>query len=302
MMIRLKKTSRFTLCGTVLLALLIGSRNAMSASPAATLAQEVDAEFSYVGGATTRGGGANIGSVEEQSANLKYVISPQITKRVLLRFGAEWQRFSFGVPASAPLPGVLQQVSAIIGVDTQLTDQWLLRAELQPGVYSDFEDESWRDVNAPLILSALYVVDADLQWFFGLRVNARSQYLVLPLLGVRWKFADEWTLNLLVPHPRLEYDFNERLKAYFGADIKAGTFKVGDRFGTDHGRSDLNHATLDYFEARIGPGLSWSVRLNVTVEADAGCMVYRRFNFFDQHLTIRSDPAPYGQVACHVRF
>jgi hypothetical protein len=40
----------------------------------------------------------------------------------------------------------------------------------------------------------------------------------------------------------------------------------------------------------------------VTLEANAGYMVYRQFDFFDQHLTLRSDPAPYGQIACHVRF
>jgi hypothetical protein len=273
----------------------------MSASPATSIAQEVDTEFSYVGDAATRGGGG-VSWIDEESADVKYVVSPQLTKHLLLRVGAEWQRFSFGVPSGTALPGVLQQVSAIIGFDEQLTDQWLLRAELQPGVYSDFEDVNWRDVDAPLVLSAVYVVDADLQWFFGLRVDVRSQYPVLPALGVRWKFADDWTLNFLLPHPRLEYEFNERLKAYMGAVIKAGTFKVGDRFGDDHGRSDLNHATLDYLEARLGPGLAWDMRPNVTLEANAGYMIYRRFDFFDQHLTLRSDPAPYGEIACHVRF
>jgi hypothetical protein len=280
-------------------ALALAPRNAMPASPATSVAQELDTEFSYVGDAAIRGGD---GQIDEVSAGVKYVLSLQLNKRVLLRVGAEWQRFSFGVPGGTALPDTLQQVSAIIGCDAQLTDQWLLRAELQPGVYSDFADVSWRDVDAPFVLSAAYVVDADLQWFVGLRVDPRSQYLVLPAVGVRWKFADEWTLNLLLPRPRLEYEFNEKLKGYVGAVIKAGTFRVGDHFGGDHGRSDLNHAMLDYLEARVGPGLSWDMRPGMTLEANAGYMVYRRFDFFDQHATLRSEPAPYVQITFHVRF
>jgi len=282
-------------------AVLFAPRSVFSASPATSVGQEFDAEFSYVGEAATRSGG-RVSWIDEESVSVKYVLSPQLTKRLLLRVGAEWQRHSFGVPGGVMLPDVLQQVTAIIGFDYQVNDQWLFRGELQPGIYSDFEDISWRDVNAPVVLGAVYVVDADLQWFLGLRVEVRSQYPVLPAVGVRWRFADEWTLNLLVPRPRLEYEINERLKAYVGAVIKAGTFKVGDRFGADHGRSDLNHATLSFLEARLGPGFVWDVRPNVTLEVNAGYMVYRRFDYYDEDLSVRSAPAPYGQVACRVRF
>ena len=58
----------------------------------------------------------------------------------------------------------------------------------------------------------------------------------------------------MLPNPRLEYDLDERLKAYLSAGFDAGTFRVGDHFGDDHRRSELNHATLDYLEARVGSG------------------------------------------------
>ena len=287
------------------LALLVGvllAPGVLAASHFAAAAEEFDADFDYVAGAPTHLRGANIGSVEEWNTDVHFAISPQITQRFLLRLGAEWQRSEFRVPDNAPLPDALQQVSAIVGVDCQLTDQWLLRAELDPGIYSDFKDVSWRDVNAPLLLTAACVVDADFQWFAGLRVNVYSQYPVWPLLGLRWKFADEWTLHLILPSPRLEYDVNERLKLYVGGRVQGGTYRVADDFGTDHGIPKLNHEIVDQYELRIGPGVSLRILRNMTIELDAGYMVYREFNYFDRHIVLRSDPAPYGQIALHARF
>jgi hypothetical protein len=301
-MIRFKRTTHLTLWVGVLVAFSVASRNALSASSLMSASWEVDAESWYAGGARTRGGGGNIGSVDEWSTDLKWVISPQVTKNLLLRLGAEWQRLSFGVSDHAVVPNVLQKVNALIGLDYQLTDQWLLRADLQPGVYSDFQDVSWRDVDAPLLMGAAYLVNSDLQWFFGVRVDLRSQYPALPALGVRWRFADQWTLNLMLPNPQLEYDLSDKLKAYLSIGAEFGTFTVGDHFGSDRGRPDLNHAVLDYFEVRVGPGVAWKIRPSVTLEAEGGCMVYRRFDFFDQDRVLRSDPAPYVRVLCHIQF
>jgi len=295
-----------TPCFNVAVAILLGSllppQTAECGSSTTSIAHEFDAEFGYVGGANTHGGGADMGRVDELNAGVRYVISPQLSRHLFLRVGAEWQLISFGVPHGAVFPNELHQISAIIGLDWQVTDRWLLRAELQPGIYSDLQDLSWRDVDAPLLISAVYVVNADLQWLVGLRVVPRSSYPVLPALGLRWKFAAEWTLNLLLPNPRLEYELNDRLKAYVGASVKAGTFTVGDRFGNDNGRTDLNHAALDYFEVRTGAGLAWKARPNLTLDANAGYMANRVLGYFDQDLVARSRPAPYVQIACHWQF
>jgi hypothetical protein len=293
----MKASSLLAFCALTLLS----PRHTLSA-PATSIEHEVDTEFSYIGGANTRGGGMDIGSMDEFHTDFKYDYSPQVTKRLLLRVGAEWEWFSFGVTGGAAVPDHLHKLSANFGFDYAIKDQWLLHTEVQPGIYTDFADVTWRDVDAPFVLTAAYVVDADLQWFLGLRADVRSRYPVLPVLGVRWKFADDWTLRLILPEPRLEYELTDHLNAYFGVGIKAGTFTVGEDFGTDHGRPDLNNAAMDYVEVRVGPGLAWSIRPDMTLEADAGYMVFRRFDYVDKHLIFRSDPAPYAQLAFRVRF
>src|ERR1039457_7267437 len=233
-----------------------------------SISQELDIEYGYIGGTGTRGGGMNVGSVDEHSADLKYVVPPQLNKDLLLRIGFEWQRFSFGVPDHAPRPSVVQQASLVLGFDYQIADEWLMRVEVQPGVYSDFRDITWRDVDAPLVVGVAYLASSDLQWFFGLRVDARTQYPVLPAAGARWKFSEAWILDFMLPKPRLEYDVNGKLQLYAGAEVQAGTFAVGQNFGTPRGQPKLDGAIVDYLELHLGSGCSWKITPSVTIEAD----------------------------------
>jgi opacity protein-like surface antigen len=281
---------------------------ALGFSPAAfgagamSVSQEIDAEYVYVGGANTRGAGLNVGSVDENSADLKYVFSPQITKDLLLRFGVEWHRLSFGISDRAPVPGVLQQISTVLGFDYQLAEQWLVRLEVQPGVYANSGDVRWDNLDAPLVFGAAYLKDPDVQWFFGLRLDVRSQYPILPAVGVRWKFSDEWTLNFALPNPRLEYDVNEHLIFYGDAGLSAGTYRVGESFGARRGLPQLDNAVLDYLEIRLGVGVSWKILPNMTIDAGAGYLPYRSFDFFGRDIVFRSHNAPCGQLACHTQF
>lgn len=263
---------------------------------------EINGEHAYVGKSKTKAGVTDLGRVTEQSSGLNGVVSQHLSEGVILRTGVGWQRYSFGLPDAAPFPTTLQTVNAVIGADFELSDQWLMRIEMQPGFYSDFEDLSFDDVNAPLIAGFSYLVDKDLQWFFGLSVDARRRYPVLPGGGLRWKFASQWTLMFLMPKPRIEYDWSEHLTLYAGADLQGGTFKVGKNFGDNHGRQNFNNATLDFSEARVGLGLTWKVRPGITLDVGGGYMVYRQFDYHTADVSFDGDPAPYGQIGITANF
>lgn len=293
----MKNGTLTTLFLASLLITLLETPVVVSAAGPSVVVQELDVGLGYAGRSA-----AQVDHGSELNTNLKYAASLQVSRDLLLRAGAEWQRFSFMAPRAAASPALLQQASTMIGFDYQVAEQWLMRAELQPGFYGDLNRLDGRRFDAPLLLGFVYLVDADLQWLFGLRVDLRSQYPVFPAVGVRWQFADFWTLNLMLPNPRLEYDVNSKLLAYVGADILAGTYVVGDRFGDDRGIPKLNHATLDYMELHLGPGLSWKARPNLTLDADAGYVVYRSWDFFDQHINPTGCPVPYLQLGIKARF
>lgn len=298
--------SKITFCIAAILSistLLLSAADKGGKKSKSSISYEVTGDASYVGGVKTRIGDVKIGDVTEQSTSLGIVQSREISEGTLLRLGAASQRFSFGLPNAAPLPNTLQSVNAVIGADLEVGDSWLMRVETYPGVYSDFKDIAGDDFNSPFIVGATYLQSEDFQWFVGMSVNAKRDIPVLPGAGFRWHFADQWTLMALFPKPRIEYQLNDAITLYGGGELKGDTYTVSQDFGSNHGRPVLNGAELDYSEGRIGVGASWKLCPAVTVEAEAGALVYRDFDFHDAKQSFHEDSvAPYGQLAIKAGF
>jgi hypothetical protein len=87
---------------------------------------------------------------------------------------------------------------------------------------------------------------------------------------------------------------------HLGADIKAESFRVGHTFGSDRAWPGLDRQIMDYFEVSVGPGFSWKIRPNITVDANAGYTIFRRFDFADRDIVFRSDPTPGFQIALNL--
>ncbi len=279
---------------------------AASAASMGEISYEADSNYSASGEARTSFDGLGkkqTGSVSEQSDFFHFVASPQIKEGSLLRLGVEWQHYAFGLPASAPLPNALASANLIVGLDSQLGDSWLVRIEAAPGVYSNLRDIGPKDLNVPVVIGGSYLASSDLQWVLGLYIDLHSQYRVLPGAGVRWKFAEKWTLDAILPTPRFEYEYSKNLTAYAGFDVKDASYRVDSNFGTSHGNRDLNNAEVDYTEIRAGVGATWKIAHGFSVELETGYMPYRQFNFYRVGLNMQTrDGAPYGQIAISSRF
>lgn len=277
----------------------VGLREDMEeAKDQAEISQEINGGYSYVGASKT-----TFGNIDEQNGNFSYVIAPQLEEGIILRIGGGWENFSFGLPSGAVLPNTLQSVNAIVGADFEIDEEWLMRIETAPGVYSDWNGHASGDINSPTTIGFSYLVDKDLQWFFGLGIDPLRQIPVLPGAGVRWKFDDKWTLMFLFPKPRLEYEINDRITAYVGGELKGGSYKVNDKFGDDHGTPKLNNATVDYTEVRIGGGLSFKPFAFMTISVEGGAMAYRNFDFYSESVHYSNDDlAPYGQISLKCGF
>lgn len=267
-------------------------------SKAATLSQEANLDFSCVGGAKSHLGATPFGRMTEESGSLKYVASDHLNKKILYRLGVDWQRFSFGLPPAIPLPNTLQSMGAVVGADFEISDEWLMRIETEPGVYSDFQDIGFDDVNAPVICGFSYLVDDNLQWVFGVSADIKRNIPVVPAAGVRWKFADQWTLMAILPRPRLNHAFTDSVTLYAGGEIKSGTYRVAKDFGNPFGTSALNNTDLDMAEVRAGGGVAWKVVPGLSIELDGGALIFREFNYHSPGIRIvNTTPAPYGQIA-----
>jgi len=276
------------------------------------VSQEFTMEGSYTGGSSTKQGNARLGDVSNINSHFDYVVSPQVKDGVLLRFGVDTERNSFGLFPAAPLPNTLQSVNFIVGTDLAVGEKIIIRAELHPGIYSDFVDVNGRDFDMPVQIGGTYLYSADFQIIFGLQIDLKSNYPLIGLPGFRWQFADKWVLSAIPPKPQLQYEFSNALTFYTGAEILAGTYHLNDSFGTNHGHgpatnnSQLNNNICDFTEVRVGAGLTWKFTPNLSLDVSGGYMPYREFQIhadkigYDTHsTTFRNeidDGAPYAEA------
>jgi hypothetical protein len=276
------------------------------------VSQEFSMEGSITGRSTTKQGNAELGGVSNINSHFNYVVSPQIKDGVLLRFGVDAERNSFGLFPGAPLPNTLQSVNAIIGADLALGEKIIMRAELHPGIYSDFVNVTWSDFDMPVQIGGTYLWSKDFQIIFGIQIDLKSNFPVIGLPGFRWQFADKWVLSAIPPKPQLQYQVSNALTLYTGAEILAGTYHLNDNFGTNHGHgpatnnSQLNNNICDFTELRVGAGFTWKFTPNLSLDVSGGYMPYRSFDIHANRIgydtrstTFRnsvSDGAPYGEV------
>jgi opacity protein-like surface antigen len=276
------------------------------------ISQEFIMEGSTTGTSITKQGNAKLGGVSNTNAHFDYVASPQIKDGVLLRFGVDAERNSFGLFSGAPLPNTLQSVNAIIGADLAIGDKTIMRIDLHPGIYSDFVNVTGSDFDMPVQIGGTYLYSKDFQIILGLQIDLKSNYPVIGLPGFRWQFADKWVLSAIPPKPQLQYQVNNALTLYTGAEILAGTYHLNDEFGTNHGHgpgttnSQFNGNICDFTEFRVGAGLTWSFTPNLKLDVSGGYMPYREFDIhpdqigYDVHDTefhnSLGDGAPYAEA------
>jgi len=269
---------------------------------ASGVSYESKADYSYVGGASFAQGKREIGTVDEQTSSFNFVASIPATKNLRWRLGIDWERFSFGTPGNSHLPNTLQSLAFVVGADVSLSDKWIMRMELQPGLYSDFEDISAEDFSAQAVIGASYLVNSKLQWVFGVGLGFYQEIPAFPAVGVRWQFADDWTLNAILPKPRLEYKIMNGLNAYAGAELKGGGYRVSKDFGSANGDGRFNSAVVEYMELRTGVGISYQILPALTAELEGGYVPYRREDFYRLHTHEIGQPAPYVQAGLKASF
>jgi hypothetical protein len=261
------------------------------------ISQEFDIEGSYSSDSEFKQGRARVGGIDNTYGHANYVISPQIKDGVLLRFGVDAERNSFGLPSSIALPNTLQSVNAVIGADFAVNDQILVRGELHPGIFSDFVDVTSRDFDMPVQLGGTYLWNKDFQIIFGLQIDLKSDLPIIGLPGFRWQFADKWVLSAIPPKPQLQYEVNNSLTLYAGAEILGGTYQLNDQFGSDHGHagpgnptaSQLNGNIADYGEFRTGIGFTWKFTPNVSLDVSGGYVPYREYDIHPDHIGFDDD-------------
>lgn len=249
------------------------------------------AELAHSGASDIAEGSRALGEIKHTSARLEGSQTYKLDDDSALIAGLTMRRFDFS-GSIADVPDTLQSIALQLGYNRTLSPQWTLRAEIQPGIYSDFEDISGDDFNAPFGLRAVYARSREFQWLFGLNVDLRANNPVMGGFGFRWQFAKEWTLLFIVPEPRIEYAVSPELKLFAGASLRGGTFRVAEDFGRSRGRPSLDNQDVDFREISVGAGVRWQLQPRISLSASVGWMLDRRFEYEKRDLLLNGDGAP----------
>jgi hypothetical protein len=282
------------------------SKNVALVESESSFSFEFDAEAAYFGsGDVQRGetGNLRISDFDGGQARLHFILTPR-TKIGILRLGVQMEHYSFGFGGNAAIPDDLHSTSLIIGLDTELSDSFLIRLEAQPGFYgTDFDDFGQDTFNVPVVIGGTYIFNSSFQVVFGLGIDALRQNPVLPGGGIRWKFAPQWTLNAVVPTPRLEYEATSSFMLYAGADLRLSSYRVDKQFGTVRGNTALNHAAISYEELRAGAGFDWKLTSAIKLSVEGGFIPFRNFDFHRTQVRYHQDGGvPYGMLALRAAF
>jgi len=188
---------------TLLLLLLIPVT--ILAQPSATmrraLLESVDVELSASSHETLERAGAAEGAVSVLTTSISVSGRHPLDAATLLVYGLAYQRH--GLDTTTPLlPDQLAELTFNLGLQHRFSAAWSGAVFARPGFYSDFEDLSARSLNLPVLGMLTYNRSATLAWNLGLNLDAFSDHPVLPIAGVRWQFAPDWTFSVGFPVAR----------------------------------------------------------------------------------------------------
>ena len=265
----------------------------------------VETESAYVFGSDFTNSRHDFGSQDSWQNEFEYGHRFLISGNWYARAGVSYDRYDFS-QTDAPLPVHLQSGALVLGIDYMHGKDVGAFIQFRPGIYTE-EHINLSAFDCPITLGRFWVVKQD-QLYILTAVRGSflsSQFPVVPLVGVVWKFSSQWRLMAIPPEPRLIYSVNKQLDLWVGGEVAGGAFRIDhhDDFQFRGGKTaKLSGAVVDYTDYRAGLGLTFSPTDKIDLDLSGGCSVQRNFDFNRADQSFRTDPAPYVKVEIHAKF
>lgn len=201
-----------------------------------------------------------------------------------------------------PLPDQLNDLGVRLGLSHRFTSEWSASVSATPGLYGDFEDVDGKTFNVPVLALATYRQSPELVWAFGARVNAYSDYPVLPIAGVRWQFAPGWSFDVGVPRTGVSWQVMEDLTLRGSLTFQGGTYRITENLGVPaNSTRRLANTFLDYREFRVGLGAELALGERSSLGFDVGAMLDRTFDYFDRDYELDGDAGVFAVISLQLQ-
>lgn len=223
-----------------------------------------------------------------------------------LGYGAAFALNRIESDDAVPLPKRLGELTFNAGITHRFSEQWRGTFATRPGYYGDFEKYTGRTLNIPAIALVTYTPREGITWLAGVSVNPFGEYKVMPVVSMRWAFAEDWMLNL--GFPRLGVTWQATKGIALGANFtqQGGGYRVTKTPGGAGAAQTVDPARLantyvNYRELRAGLRAAFNITEKTVLSLEGGWMASRRFDYFDRDYTLKGKSAAYVTLALDAR-
>jgi len=266
------------------------------------LLASLDVEISSSSNETLERGSTAYGRVSVLSTALSLSGRGSLDATTVLIYGLAYRRHDLDKTTSL-LPDQLAELSLNLGLQRRFSTTWSGAVFARPGFYSDFKALSSRSLNLPVLAMLNCTRSPTLTWNFGLNLNAFSDNPILPIAGVRWQFAPDWTFNVGFPQSGFSWRTSAFLTLRAGVGFNGGSFRITENRGVPApGINRLANTYLDFREIRAGLGADVSLAAGFTLIVDVGAVTDRRFDYFDRDFRLDGGTGLYGALALRASF
>lgn len=298
----LDRALSFALFASTLLAVGLRAQPA-SATFRPALLDSFDTSATYSGKGDVSRGSSRAGDVSISRFEFSVSSRVPVMEGTVFIPGLAYAHTSIDASGGMPLPDSVKELSLSLGLRGFLSRQWAYIVALRPGFYGDFKNLGSDSFNAPLLLAAFYSPSSELTWTFGLNANAYNDHPVLPVVGVRWKFAPDWQLDVGFPRTGVSYQATSALSLRTGLSVLGGNYRITENLGSPApGVARIANTYLNLTEVRLGAGLSYTFAGGLSLDLDAGVTTLRRFDYPDRNYRLNGDNVGWGTLALKRRF
>jgi hypothetical protein len=256
---------------------------AAAAEPPAPPRQVVSVDLSGVGhGALESPGGAGQSILEGSASFLQR--QRLAASDWYWGWGLRGDVFAFDNTGGFPVSH-LQDYAAQLSLEYMVHGRPAAWLTLHPGLYYERTPtlSAW---DVPLEAVSAIPISPSVSGVLGVDY-ARFYYLPVPIAGVTWAATPRLRANLVYPDPSVVLTLSPRLEARLAGELGGGGFKTDAVAGKTH---------VEYFDYHIGAHLAFKLLPGLKLEAGAGYVVDRTFEFLPGPERLHGNAAPFGHL------
>jgi hypothetical protein len=260
----------------------------------------------YSGETDLEARGAPVGDVSFSrfSADLELPLAP-LSESTRLSAGLGYSGFHLDLGGGAPLPERLESVEARLTARHRFDDRWSLLGTLSPGIHGADGTFSGDGFSLGGLVLASYQVNPRLTLGGGFVFDTLSESMpLMPVVGLRWDFAERWDLTLAFPSSGVSWRASEQLTLRATLDLDVGSFHVEDDPAPGlASKPSLRDTVVDFTALTAGLGADYRLSDSLTLSATLGYNFSRTADYDERGYEVESeDGAPLARLGLTYAF